>query len=227
MKQVRDRVIEKLADFNLAQPIYSIPAYDMELRGVYQVLWSKMPWPHISTATLTIAAGTDTFTFATNLGSDFVPRLQRNGLLLHKLSNEELTAMREGQNPANQYASIPIYFTVWNEPSGAGTDWHGRVWPPSRDGETADVFHSRIPPDLLSATLESSTVLFDDAAAEALVLKAASTLYRRLPQKRRDELEINPEIVPVWEKDCMDLIYRAAVTHYDLQDVGRVQRWVS
>lgn len=227
VRAIRDRVIEKLQDFNRTSPVFTIPQIDLEMKGAYQVLAAKMPFPHVySTNLLTIAANTDTFTLPTNLGSDIRIRLQSIGRFLYKVDAEELDSFRNLQFQFPQAASIPLYFTLWNEPGALGTDLHGRVWPPAKQAEVCDVYYSRIPPELVGPTLESQDILFDIDAAEALINKVSADLLDRLTPDDAAKLKLNPQIARKWDKDSELMVYRAAVTRHNIEDSGRTQRWV-
>lgn len=227
MQTVRDRVIENLRDFDRAKPAYSVPEYDRAIIGAYQLLASRMPWPHAHTDSgLTLGPNSDSFTLTTNLGSDVRIRLRRTGEFLTKLTVEELDAFREGQPSATLAPSVPQFYALWIDRGSAGTDLKGRCWPPALASEACDIFTSRIPAELVGPALDAQNVLFDISALEALILETSASLLGRMTPDQAAKLMVNPQIASKWMRDSEILLYRAAATHEDIESVGRTMRWV-
>jgi hypothetical protein len=228
---VRDRVIENLQDFDRSKPAFSIPQYDIAIKGAYQIVAARMPWPHVHTASgLTLTAGVDTFTLSTNLGGDLRLRRRSDGFFLEKVTVEQLDAYRTGVTATNlaNVASTPWCFAVWLQPGTAGTDLSGRVFPPPNAANVSlDTYFSQIPTALSSTALDSDNVLFDVTTVEALILKVSVTQLAKLPKSEMDRLMIDPSIGKEWKEDYERTVYRATGNRFD-QDSNNAtyQRWV-
>lgn len=224
---VRNRVIENLRDFDRAKPVYSVPEYDIAIKGGYQILAARMPWPHVYTASgLTLGPLSDTFTLATNLGSDIRIRVRSSKLFLRKVTTDEMDSIRAGVTSPDG-AAVPRYFAIWNAPATAGTDIQGRVWPPAKDAEACDIYYSKIPTALSSIALDADSVLFDESAVECLILKLSADLLDGMDDADVARLKINPKKSGLWRADMERTLYREAGLQHDIADVGRVQRWVA
>lgn len=227
VREIRDRVIENLQDFDRSKPVFTIPQYDLAIKGAYQNLASRMPWPHVDSGSLlTITAGSDTFTLQTNLGGDVRIRLRSNGNVLTNVTREEIDMLRSGHPAPETFFAIPYAVALWREVGSSGTDLHGRCYPGAKVSEVCDVFYDKIPDELVGPALNTQNVLFDTTAAEALVLKVSATMLRRTPADEVAKLKINPEVVKEWDADLERMLYRAAATWNDIQSAGYTHRYV-
>ena len=241
LRKIRDRVRMRLRDTDSEHPSFTSIEVDQAVCESYLTLQSRLQPPDLYTAGgLTIAAGGDTFQLPATVvqytggdgGAEYAGdvriRLASNGQFLIKQTVEELDAWRQGSPTV--HLAIPHNFALWEEKD---QDVQGRCWPGARVAEVCDLFVALSADDLRdfvgsgAQNMDDVEVLFSRVAANALVLYVAADLLTRMTDEDLRLRKLNPQVVPLWQREAEVLLYQEAARRHDLEGIGRVQRWVS
>lgn len=240
LRRLRDRIRGRLRDTDAQAPTFVPVEYDQAISDAYLELQSRLPAARLYTASgLTIGAGGDTFTLPATVAQytggdggaeyrgDVRIRLQSTGRFLTKSTTDEIDAFRDLSPTV--YLSVPEHYALWEEKDQTV---RGRVYPGARVAEICDLFVTLEADDLRdfigsgADDMDDVEILFSRTAATALIYYAAADLLTRMAPEEQQKRRINPQVVPLWLKAADTLLYREAGRRHDLEDTGRVQRWV-
>lgn len=230
----------RLRDTDARKPSFVAPEIDAAIAGAYLTLQSRLPPPDLYTASaFTISAGGDTFTLPATVtswtGNDggaeyagaFRIQLASDGRFLIHATGEQLDSFRSGQQAVQ--LGKPRLFTLWEDKNQAV---QGRCYPGANAAEVCNLFATLSADDLRDYVgagtddLDDVEVLFSRIAAQALELRVASDLLIRMTEEDAKLRRLSPDASKMWLAESEMLAWQEACRRNDLDDSGRIQRWV-
>lgn len=237
---LRNRIRLRLNDTDARRPTFDVPAYDNAIAYAYILQAGRLPAPMLYTASaFTIAAGASTFALPTTVtqytGSEggaeyrqvYSIQLASDGTFLEKVTNEQMDAMRAGSDTVP--TSTPSYYSLSESSTPAVT---GRCWPGADDAEVCNLWAKMSADDLRdyvgggTATLDDVEVLFSRLAAAGLEAYVAADLLERMTAEDLALRRLSGKSGPLWRTEAERAFYQEAARRHDLNDAGRIQRWV-
>jgi hypothetical protein len=239
---VRGRIRDRLKDFDLDNPAYSLPQLDMAIANAWIYLSAQTPqlFSYIANA-VTLQAGVETFSLPVTVsgsgygtgtveyGGDVTLRMRNNGLFLRKVTNSQLQTHRYGM--PHVVSAIPFWFALYQADDQTV---QGTLFPAPAQDQPCDMWSTQVVDDLRDFVGVGGTDGMDDVivpgtrmmvqALEATV--AAELLESELPQEAAKR-GLNPAKAPIWRVEAERLLLQEETQQHNLKSTGRVQRWVA
>lgn len=201
------------------------------LRDKYIEMQAKLPLQYSYTANAgTISAASDTLTLPTSSSAEYGPdiriQLVNTGMWLTKVSQDEMTAMRDGQS-ASDPGGDPTSFAPYETSSQSIICW---LFPRNRTAQNYNLFRQLLAADFSTTDIAGTTLALSTWAADALVHKTAAALAlapKLMQGIDRDTQRLYRETARLWNEEGEVLIYREAKRRHDIESIGRHQRFVA
>lgn len=220
---VRNRVNNRIRnwDSGSGKNAFDVLEVDEAIASAYIRYAAFLSAPHaFSASALTISAGS-TFTLPTTAvvvsGAEYAAnvkiQLVSTGEFLDKISAPEMDALRNAQTTIP--ASRPDRFSLYVDNAGA---IKGFCYPAAASAEVCNLWRALLPDDLRdAANMSAAVIYFDRLGVEALVIETAASLLARMTDADLETRRLNPNVVPLWQKEARGMLYQDAVNRAGLE----------
>lgn len=223
---IRSRVQSLIRQRDAKATSVSVIDVDEAICHEFIALRAQVPAARLYTASALTLSNTDGTFSLPAAGAQYAGELRiqlaSNGQFLQECTVEELDAYRRGQVAVTQ--GVPYHYCVWREKDQTV---QGRCWPPPTGALACHLFRSLDAEDLRDTDLDSVSTNLSRKGETALVHRCAAMLVESMLPEDLKLRRLNPAVVATWRKTAAVLLYKEACETWDLEGVGRIQRWVS